>query len=83
LSIVYAESSAVLRWLLGDALGAEIQTVLASAEAVVSSALTSVEVARSLARLRAANTIPVERSRQRVGPLFVGTGSLVRLRAHR
>lgn len=57
MSVVYAESSAVLRWLLGGELGAEIQTVLAGAEAVVSSALTSVEVARSLTRLRAANTI--------------------------
>jgi PIN domain nuclease of toxin-antitoxin system len=48
---VYAESSAVLRWLLGQVGGAKIQEVLAGAPNVITSALTSVEVARTLARL--------------------------------
>jgi uncharacterized protein with PIN domain len=51
--IVYAESSAVLAWLLGEPDGAEVRQVLANAERVVSSTLTAVECARGLARARA------------------------------
>jgi len=57
LSSVYAESSAVLRWLLGSDGAATIQPALAEARAVVTSALTSAEVARTLHRLRAGNAI--------------------------
>lgn len=50
-SVVYAESSAVLRWLLGAAGGAEIERQMAAAPAVVTSELTSAEVGRTLQRL--------------------------------
>ena len=47
---LYAESSAVLAWLLGDAGGDAVRQVLSSAELVVASDLTLVECARVLAR---------------------------------
>jgi len=48
--IAYAESSAVLAWLLGEADGGPVRRVLADAERVVASTLTPLECARSLAR---------------------------------
>lgn len=48
--IVYAESSAVLAWLLGDERGGEAADVLAGADAVVASDLTLVECERVLIR---------------------------------
>ena len=54
---IYAESSAVLRWLLGHPDAAEVQSALASASSVVTSALTSVEVSRCLRRLIALRQI--------------------------
>ena len=57
MTILYAESSAVLRWLLGDAGTDPIQEALIAAPAVVSSELTSAEVARSLLRLVAIRRI--------------------------
>ena len=48
--IVYAETSAVLRWILGEAGGDEVRTVLAAAERVVSSTLTPLECARGISR---------------------------------
>ena len=48
---VYAESSAVLRWLLGAPDAANIGNVLAKADRVVTSAITSAEVGRTLRRL--------------------------------
>ena len=51
MTTVYAESSAVLRWLLGTAGAPVLQDVLGSARVVVSSSLTSTEVARTLRRL--------------------------------
>ena len=48
--IVYAESSAVLAWLLGEADGKPVRRLLAEAERVVASTLTPLECARSLAR---------------------------------
>ncbi len=50
--IVYAESSAVLAWLLGEPTAEEVRTCLVSAGAVVTSSLTSLECARGLARAR-------------------------------
>lgn len=47
---LYAESSAVLAWLLGEARGDEVRELLAGAEAVVTSVLTLVEVERVLIR---------------------------------
>ena len=55
--IVYAESSAVLAWLLGEPVADQIRTILAGADRVVSSALTSVECTRGLARARAGGRI--------------------------
>lgn len=48
--IVYAESSAVLAWLLGDDGGEDAAAVLGEAEAVVASDLTRVECERVLIR---------------------------------
>ena len=47
---LYAESSAVLAWLLGDAGGDAVRQHLSSGELVVASDLTVVECARVLAR---------------------------------
>lgn len=57
MNIVYAESSAVLRWLLGHADATKVQSTLSSAATVVTSALTTVEVARTLRRLTALGQI--------------------------
>jgi uncharacterized protein with PIN domain len=48
--IVYAESSAVLAWLLGEPAAPAVREVLADAERVVASTLTPLECARALAR---------------------------------
>lgn len=48
--IVYAESSAVLAWLLGEPEAETVRRALAGAERVVASTLTPLECARSLAR---------------------------------
>jgi hypothetical protein len=48
--IVYAESSAVLAWLLGEPAAPAVRQVLAGAERVVASTLTPLECARALAR---------------------------------
>jgi predicted nucleic acid-binding protein len=55
--IVYAESSAVLAWLLGESSGSETRRFLAGADRVVSSAVTGLECARGLARARSAGRI--------------------------
>lgn len=47
---LYAESSAVLSWLLGEPAGQTAQRYLAEAETVVTSALTFVECERALLR---------------------------------
>jgi predicted nucleic acid-binding protein len=48
---LYAESSAVLRWLLGHRDAPAVASALGAASDVVSSPLTTVEVARTLQRL--------------------------------
>ncbi|MEZ4456068.1 MAG: type II toxin-antitoxin system VapC family toxin [Gemmatimonadales bacterium] len=50
--IVYAESSAVLSWLLGEPGQERTRKILAGAERVVTSSLTGVECARALGRAR-------------------------------
>jgi uncharacterized protein with PIN domain len=50
--ILYAESSAVLSWLLGEPAQDKVIAGLASADRVITSALTVVECARALARSR-------------------------------
>jgi len=54
---LYAETSAVLRWLLGAPRGAEVRTVLAAAERVFASRLTLVEARRALIRATSAGEI--------------------------
>jgi len=48
--IVYAESSAVLAWLLGEPRETALRHVLDDAERVITSSLTAVECARAIAR---------------------------------
>ncbi len=55
--IAYAETSAVLNWLLGEPREVEVRHVLADAERVVSSSLTAVECARVMARATALEQI--------------------------
>jgi predicted nucleic acid-binding protein len=56
--ICYAESSAVLAWLLGEPPGAAVRELLAGAERVVASTLTPLECARALARGVALGRLP-------------------------
>ena len=49
---VYAESSAVLAWLLGEPIQGVVRRTLREAERVMASSLTTVECARGLARAR-------------------------------
>ena len=55
--IVYAESSAVLAWLLNEASQSLVLDQLRAANRVVSSSLTSAECARGLSRARTAQRI--------------------------
>jgi hypothetical protein len=48
---VYAESSAVMAWLLDEARAPEVEAVLASADQVVTSDLTLIECDRAIGRL--------------------------------
>ncbi|NIP60945.1 MAG: PIN domain-containing protein [Gemmatimonadetes bacterium] len=48
--ILYAESSAVLAWLLGETRGRDVADAMASAESIVASELTLVECERVLIR---------------------------------
>jgi uncharacterized protein with PIN domain len=48
--IVYAESSGILAWLLGEATAPAVRDTLAGAERVVASTLTPLECGRALAR---------------------------------
>lgn len=57
MTLIYAESSAVLRWLLGVDDTAQIHAALVHASVIVSSALTSTEVARTLRRLEASGAL--------------------------
>lgn len=61
---LYAESSAVLHWLLGTPKAAQVQKLLADARIVASSALTPAEVGRTLRRLAASGEVePEDRDR--------------------
>jgi uncharacterized protein with PIN domain len=55
--IVYAESSAVLAWLLGEPAATTVRQLMAEAERVVASTLTPLECARALARGAAVGTL--------------------------
>ena len=56
--IVYAESSAVLAWLLGEQAANAVRRLLADAERVVASTLTPLECFRALARGVATGQLP-------------------------
>ncbi len=56
--IVYAESSAVLAWLLGEPTGEAVRRILTEAERVVASELTPLECQRALARGVATGALP-------------------------
>ncbi len=58
--IVYAESSAVLSWLLGEPLGPAVRNSLATAEFVVTSDLTLIECDRALHRARSLGQLSAE-----------------------
>ena len=48
--ILYAETSAVLSWLVGERAGSEVRAILARASAVVASELTGLECQRAISR---------------------------------
>jgi uncharacterized protein with PIN domain len=56
--IVYAETSAVLAWLLGESAASAVRRHLADAERVVASTLTQLECGRALARGVATRQLP-------------------------
>ncbi len=58
--IVYAESSSVLAWLLGEPTAEEVRTILTGATRVVTSSLTPVECARGLARGRSQSRLSLK-----------------------
>ncbi len=55
--ILYAESSAVLAWLLGESAGERVREILASAELVLASDLTLIECDRILSLAVTTNQI--------------------------
>ena len=61
MSTLYAESSAVLRWLLGASDADRVEQALRTAPAVVTSELTSTEVGRSLQRLVVTDQLDAEK----------------------
>lgn len=73
--ILYAESSAVLSWLLGEPAQRRVIAELEAAEQVVTSALTGVECARALARARAAQRIRAVEERAALHLLDEAIGS--------
>jgi predicted nucleic acid-binding protein len=58
--IVYAESSAVLAWLLGEPTGPAVRRTLEAAEFVVTSDLTLIECDRALHRARSLGQLSAE-----------------------
>jgi len=62
--IVYAESSAVLAWLLGEAAADTVRQILSDAERVVASTLTPLECGRAVARGVAVGSLTADDARQ-------------------
>ena len=60
MTTLYAESSAVLRWLLGASDADRVERALTTAPAVVTSELTATEVGRSLQRLVVTDRLDAE-----------------------
>lgn len=78
--IVYAESSAVLSWLLGEPPGPKIRRILESAEFVVTSDLTLIECDRALHRARSLGQLSAETSAELSKELRDVTAGWIRLR---
>ena len=73
----YAESSAVLAWLLGESRGGDVAEILVSADLVVTSELTLIEVDRALHRYVAAGVFDrrtAEQLSERLDELTAGWG---------
>lgn len=64
MTVVYAESSAVLTWLLGEPRQDAVIRAFESTDTVVTSAITIVECARALARARAMRRIQADDERE-------------------
>ena len=71
MSVVYAESSAVLAWLLSESTGGVVDRELSRADQVVTSLLTLVECCRGLARARQLRRITPEDERSAVRVLEI------------
>ena len=75
--MAYAESSAILAWLLGERREAAVRRALAGAERIVASTLTALECARALSRgavtsrLRAADELAALQLLERVSATWV------------
>lgn len=67
--IVYAESSAVLSWLLGEAEGEEVRRTLEAADFVVTSDLTLIECDRAFHRARSLGELAEDRFAELRGEL--------------
>lgn len=66
MSVVYAESSAVLAWLLSESTGKVVDVELSRATVVVTSLLTLIECSRGLARARQLGRITAGQERAAV-----------------
>jgi uncharacterized protein with PIN domain len=77
---LYAESSAVLAWLLDEADGAAVRTRLANAEVVVASDLTLIECDRVLIRAAALGELTEADAADRRGHLATAAARWHRLR---
>lgn len=67
MTVLYAESSAVLEWVLGTERGASVREALSAASGVVASDLTTAEVARTLRRLTATGQLRPEQRTEGYG----------------
>jgi predicted nucleic acid-binding protein len=68
---VYAESSAVLAWLLGEASGSDVRGVLSTSETVIASDLTLIESERVLLRAVALKELREAEAADRRGRLMI------------
>jgi len=77
---LYAESSAVLAWLLGEAAGSRVRELLASADLVIASDLTLIECERVLIRAVALGEIAEAQAADRQSVLNAAAAHWNRLR---
>ena len=77
---LYAESSAILAWLLGEPVAEDIREVLSSAESVVTSDLTLVECDRVVARVVAGGELSEADGATLRGELSIASAQWVILR---